>query len=210
MMSTLLFIEANDTVNQPESVSSMLNETFLESYRKNHPEDRIVSLNLFEERLPFFDLKLAASASKMFKGVQLTPEEELGANQVHQYLDGFLEADKVVFSFPMWNLTVPAPLHNYMDYLAQAGRTFRYTPEGSVGLVEGKKVMLIHSRGGNYSEGEKKQTDHALRYMIDLLHFFGVTDVETIVLEGHQQFPEEADRLIENAVSACETAGKVF
>ncbi|UKS54808.1 FMN-dependent NADH-azoreductase [Exiguobacterium acetylicum] len=209
-MSHLLFIEANDSTHQKKGISSELNDAFLNAYRETHPDDKITVLNLFEERLPFFDLKLASAAGRLFKGEELTGEDATHAQRLQEYLTGFLDADKVVFSFPMWNLTVPAPLHNYMDYLAQAGQTFRYTAEGSIGLVEDKKVLLIHSRGGDYSTKEKASSEHAVRYMLDLLAFFGINDVSTVILEGHQQYPERATELIDRALEECRQFGQSF
>lgn len=209
-MTHLLFIEANDSTHQSRSVSSQMNDEFLKTYRQEHPEDEITVLNLFEERLPFFDLSLAKSAARLFRGESFDAEETTRVERLQEYLNRFLESEKIVFSFPMWNLTVPAPLHNYMDYLAQAGQTFHYTAEGSVGLVTGKRVLLLHSRGGDYSTPDKVASDHALRYMTDLLQFFGITDVESVILEGHQQYPEQAAELIEKALSACEKAGQHF
>jgi len=209
-MSRLLFIEANDSTHQKKGISSHMNEAFLSSYRTHHPEDEIVVLNLFEERLPFFDLRLASAAAKLFRGESVDPDDDVPIGKLQEYLTGFLDSDKIVFSFPMWNLTVPAPLHNYMDYLAQAGQTFRYTAEGSIGLVKGKQVLLLHSRGGDYSTADKADSEHAVRYMLDILRFFGIEDVQTIILEGHQQYPDRADELIKKALSACEKAGETF
>ncbi|ACB61180.1 MAG TPA: NAD(P)H dehydrogenase [Exiguobacterium sp.] len=209
-MSRLLFIEANDSTHQKKGISSHMNEAFLSSYRTHHPEDEIVVLNLFEERLPFFDLRLASAAAKLFRGESVDPDDDVPIGKLQEYLTGFLDSDKIVFSFPMWNLTVPAPLHNYMDYLAQAGQTFRYTAEGSIGLVKGKQVLLLHSRGGDYSTSDKADSEHAVRYMLDILRFFGIEDVQTIILEGHQQYPDRADELTKKALSACEKAGETF
>lgn len=209
-MSHLLFIEANDSTHQKKGISSELNDAFLNAYRESHPDDAVTVLNLFEERLPFFDLKLASAAGRLFKGEELTGDDATHAQRLQEYLNGFLDADKVVFSFPMWNLTVPAPLHNYMDYLAQAGQTFRYTAEGSIGLVEDKQVLLIHSRGGDYSTKEKASSEHSVRYMLDLLAFFGIEDVSTVILEGHQQYPERASELINQALQECRQFGREF
>lgn len=209
-MSRLLFIEANDSTHHKKGVSSEMNETFLASYREAHPEDDLTVLNLFEERLPFFDLQLAHAAGRLFKGETLTGDDATHAERLREYLNGFLDADKVVFSFPMWNLTVPAPLHNYMDYLAQAGQTFRYTTEGSIGLVKDKRVLLLHSRGGDYSTPDQASSEHAVRYMLDLLAFFGIDDVSTVILEGHQQYPERASELIEQTLLSCKEAGQTF
>ncbi|WP_214849068.1 FMN-dependent NADH-azoreductase [Exiguobacterium sp. s138] len=209
-MSRLLFIEANDSTHQKKGISSHMNEAFLSSYRTHHQEDEIVVLNLFEERLPFFDLRLASAAAKLFRGESVDADDDVPIGKLQEYLTGFLDSDKIVFSFPMWNLTVPAPLHNYMDYLAQAGQTFRYTAEGSIGLVKGKQVLLLHSRGGDYSTSDKADSEHAVRYMLDILRFFGIEDVQTIILEGHQQYPDRADELTKKALSACEKAGETF
>ncbi|MCY1690820.1 NAD(P)H-dependent oxidoreductase [Exiguobacterium sp. SL14] len=65
-MSHLLFIEANDSTHQKKGISSELNDAFLNAYRETHPDDKITVLNLFEERLPFFDLKLASATRSSF------------------------------------------------------------------------------------------------------------------------------------------------
>ncbi|GAA3321407.1 hypothetical protein GCM10020331_037120 [Ectobacillus funiculus] len=62
---------------------------------------------------------------KLGKGLELTAEEQAAANLVNKYLNQFLAADKVVFAFPLWNFTVPAVLHTYLDYLSQAGKNFQ-------------------------------------------------------------------------------------
>ena len=90
---------------------------------------------------------------KVGKGFDLTEEEAKAVAVADKYLNQFLEADKVVFGFPLWNLTIPAVLHTYIDYLNRAGKTFKYTPENPVGLIGDKKIALLNARGGVYSEG---------------------------------------------------------
>ena len=87
---------------------------------------------------------------KAGKGFDLTEEEAKAVAVADKYLNQFLEADKVVFGFPLWNLTIPAVLHTYIDYLNRAGKTFKYTPEGPVGLIGDKKIALLNARGGVY------------------------------------------------------------
>lgn len=76
---------------------------------------------------------------KSSRGLDLTVEEAKAVAVADKYLDPFLAADKVVFGFPLWNLTIPAVLHTYIDYLNRAGKTFKYTPKGPVGLIGNKK-----------------------------------------------------------------------
>lgn len=139
MMSTVLFIKANDR-SMDQAVSVRLYHAFLDRYRSSHPEDRIVELDLYKENLPYLNNDMINGMYKSGKGLDLSPSEKKMTDIANRYLDQFLTADKIVFGFPMWNMTVPAVLHTYLDYLNQAGKTFHYTPEGPVGLVTGKKV----------------------------------------------------------------------
>lgn len=194
-MSNVLFIKANSRPAE-QSVSVKLYDTFIENYRAAHAEDTITELDLFEENLPYYDTDKINGMFKSANGMELTEAEQHAADLVVPYLDQFLAADKMVFVFPLWNFTVPAVLHTYFDYLAQAGKTFKYTPEGPVGLLKGKKAAIVNARGGVYSEGPAKSNEMAVNYVTNMLTFWGVEDIETVVVEGHNQFPDKADDII--------------
>ncbi|WP_078595978.1 FMN-dependent NADH-azoreductase [Evansella clarkii] len=198
-MANVLFIKAN---NRPieQSVSVKLYQSFVDSYKETHPEDAITELDLFEENLPYYDNEKITAMFKLSKGMELTPEEEKSAGLVNKYLNQFLEADKVVFAFPLWNFTVPAVLHTYMDYLAQAGKTFRYTEEGPVGLLNDKKVLLLSARGGVYSEGPAAAAEMCVNYVSTMLGFWGVQDITKVIVEGHNQFPDQAENIVNEGV----------
>ncbi|UUZ94084.1 FMN-dependent NADH-azoreductase [Paenibacillus sp. P25] len=145
-MSTVLFVKAN---NRPAelAVSVKLYDAFLASYRESHPGDTIVELDLFAAESPYLNAAMINAFFKPGRGLELTREEQRSLEIADGYLNPFLQADKVVFAFPLWNLTVPAVLHTYMDYLVRAGKTFRYTPEGPVGLIPDKKAAILNARG---------------------------------------------------------------
>ena len=151
-MTKVLFVKAN---NRPaeQAVSVKLYEAFLASYKEAHPNDTVVELDLYKEELPYVGVDMINGTFKTGKGFDLTEEETKAVAVADKYLNQFLEADKVVFGFPLWNLTIPAVLHTYIDYLNRAGKTFKYTPEGPVGLIGDKKIALLNARGGVYSEG---------------------------------------------------------
>ncbi|TVY01942.1 FMN-dependent NADH-azoreductase [Cohnella terricola] len=203
-MSKVLFVKANDRGDQ--AVSVKLYEAFLESYKKSHPEDTIVELDLFQENLPYLNADMINGGYKAANGIELTPVEQAAVATKHKYLNQFLEADKVVFGFPLWNFTVPAVLHTYMDYLAEAGKTFKYTAQGPVGLAGEKKVALLNARGGVYSEGPAAAAEMAYNYIRNMMSFFGVTQVETIIVEGHNQMQDKAQDIISQGL---ENASKV-
>jgi FMN-dependent NADH-azoreductase len=194
-MATVLFIKAN---NRPadQSVSVKLYETFLASYKESHPNDTVVELDLYNEELPYVGVDMINGTFKSSRGLDLTAEETKAVAVADKYLDQFLAADKVVFAFPLWNITIPAVLHTYIDYLNRAGKTFKYTPEGPVGLAGNKKVALLNARGGVYSEGPAAEMEMAVKYVASMMGFFGVKDIETVVIEGHNKFPDKAEEII--------------
>jgi FMN-dependent NADH-azoreductase len=208
-MKTVLFIKAN---NRPvdQSVSVKLYETFLASYKATHPTDTIVELDLYKEELPYVGAALINGTFKTSKGLDLTPEEEKAVSVADQYLNQFLSANKVVFGFPLWNLTIPAVLHTYIDYLNRAGKTFTYTPEGPVGLIGDKKIALLNASGGVYSEGPKANIEMAVKYVESMMNFFGVKDIEKVVIEGHYQFPDKTEEIIETGLEKAVRLANTF
>ncbi|MCA1041347.1 FMN-dependent NADH-azoreductase [Bacillus infantis] len=208
-MSNVLFIKANSRPAD-QAVSVQLYNAFVESYKEAHPGEQITELDLFSENLPYYSNDMMGGMFKLAKGMELTPAETEAANLVNKYLDQFLAADKVVFAFPLWNFTVPAVLHTYLDYLGQAGKTFRYTAEGPVGLQTDKKVVLLNARGGIYSEGPAASAEMAVNYVSTILNFWGVQDVESIIVEGHNQFPDRAQEIINEGLEKAKAAAKAL
>ncbi|MFK7681083.1 FMN-dependent NADH-azoreductase [Bacillus sp. Wb] len=188
-MSYTLFIKANDR-SASEAVSMKLYDAFLKSYQQSHQDEEIIELNLFKEELPYLGADMINGQFKLARGLEVTAAENKAAATANSYLEQFVRADKIVIAFPLWNFTVPAVLHTYLDYLNQAGKTFKYTPEGPVGLLGDKKVMLLNARGGVYSEGPAAEVEMAVKYVSSVLQFFGITDVNSVIIEGHNQFPD--------------------
>ncbi|EJS69244.1 FMN-dependent NADH-azoreductase [Bacillus cereus] len=194
-MTTVLFVKAN---NRPanQSVSVKLYYAFLASYKESHPNETVVEVDLYNEELPYVGVDMINGTFKSSRGLDLTAEEAKAVAVADKYLDQFLAADKVVFGFPLWNLTIPAVLHTYIDYLNRAGKTFKYTSEGPVGLIGNKKIALLNASGGVYSEGPKAPMEMAVKYVASMMGFFGAKDIEKIVIEGHNQFPDKAEEII--------------
>ncbi|MNV82775.1 FMN-dependent NADH-azoreductase 1 [compost metagenome] len=117
------------------------------------------------------------------------------------YLDQFLGADKVVIAFPLWNFTIPAQLLTYFFYLNQAGKTFKYTEQGPVGLVGDKKVALLQARGGVYSVAPMDGLEMSLNYVKNTLGFWGIQNPEVVVIEGHNQFPDRSQSIISEGLA---------
>jgi FMN-dependent NADH-azoreductase len=208
-MSTVLFVKANDRPIE-QAVSVKLYHAFLESYTASHPEDTIIELDLFQQDLPYLNADMINGKFKAARGFELTSKEAAAAEVSSKYLDQFLAADKVVFAFPLWNFTVPAVLHTYIDYIYEAGKTFKYTEQGPVGLIPDKKVALLNARGGIYSEGPAAAAEMSLNFVRNIMTFFGVKNLTTVVIEGHNQIPNELEAIISQGLEHAKKAALEF
>jgi FMN-dependent NADH-azoreductase len=195
-MAKVLFVKANDRPAD-QSVTVQMYETFLKTYKKANPQDSITELDLYNIELPYYGNIAITGLYKLSQGVETSPEELKAAEIVSRYLDQFLEADKIVFAFPMWNFTVPAPLITYISYLMQSGKTFKYTAEGPVGLAADKKVALLNARGGVYSTEQMAPMEMSLNYVKTAISLWGILNPEVVVIEGHSQYPERAKEIVE-------------
>ena len=131
----------------------------------------------------------------------------LGKDADAVVLREFLEADVVVLGAPMYNLGIPSQLKAWFDRVLVAGHTFRYTPEGPVGLAGGKTVIIASARGGIYAPGTAQAgADFHEPYLRTLFGFIGIDDVTIIRAEGVAISPEHRQQALETAFSA---AGKL-
>lgn len=208
-MSQVLFVKANDRPAD-QSATVKLYESFVQAYKETHPQDVITELDLFELNLPYYTADMFNGLFKEGKGISATPEEQKAASLANSYLEQFLQADKVVIAFPLWNFTIPAQLLTYLFYLNQGGKTFKYTEQGPVGLVGDKKVALLHARGGVYSEGPMAALEMSLNYVKNSLAFWGITNPEVVVVEGHNQFPDRAEAIIQDGVQRAAALAAQF
>ena len=115
-------------------------------------------------------------------------------------LDEFLAADTVVIGAPMYNFTLPTQLKAWIDRIVIAGKTFRYTEKGPVGLAKGKRVIIALARGGIYRDGSPASAlEHVEPYLRGIFDFIGI-EPEFVVAEGLSLSPEHRDEAIRYAL----------
>jgi FMN-dependent NADH-azoreductase len=110
-------------------------------------------------------------------------------------------ADTVVIGSPMYNFGIASTLKAWFDYVLRAGITFRYTENGPVGLIEGKRAIVVVSRGGLYSEGPAQAFDSQEPHLRTLLGFMGISDVTFVRAEKLAFGPEAREQAIAAARS---------
>ena len=99
-------------------------------------------------------------------------------------------ADIVVIGAPMYNFSVPSTLKSWIDHVAIAGQTFRYTATGPEGLLTGKAYLALSS-GGIYSQGAFAGNEHLATYLTAILGFLGIKEVEVVRAEGIAYGPDQ-------------------
>ncbi|MBD7911907.1 MULTISPECIES: FMN-dependent NADH-azoreductase [Clostridium] len=172
-MSKILYIKANVKANG-ESRTFKVSDSFIEEYKKNNPSDEVITLDLYTENINFLK---PDDLTKIFG----PKDENSKSDPILKYAYQFAEADKYVIAAPMWNLSFPAILKAYIDYISIVGITFKYTENGPVGLLKNKKAAHIVARGGEYGNAPYEMGD---RYLRTILGFFGIQDIETIAIEN--------------------------
>lgn len=117
------------------------------------------------------------------------------------YMEELLATDILVIGAPMYNLTIPTPLKAWIDRIAVAGRTFRYTASGPEGLLKGKKAFISSARGSVYAAGSPAAAlEHQESYLLGLLRFLGVTDITIVRAEGVAFGPDARDAAVNAAL----------
>ena len=201
-MSKLLYIKAN-AKPKGNSRTFKVSYSFIESYKESHPDDTIITLDLYEENI---NLLSEDDINNIFG-----PKTAESRNHpILKYAYQFSEVDKIVIAEPMWNLSIPAILKAYIDYICVTGVTFKYTEQGPVGLCTGKKAINISSRGGDYSNKPFSEYEMGDRYLRTIFGFLGITDFTTIAIDGLDVIGNDVDRVLEDAIKDAHEMARNF
>lgn len=201
----ILVVKANDRPAS-ESVSSKMYETFMEIIRKANKELQVTTYDVFAEDMPYMGQDLLCAMGKMQNQEELTDEEQRLLAAKQKAMDALSAADLIVFAFPMWNLTIPARLHTFIDYVFSAGFAFKYDEQGNlVSLMTDKKAILLNARGGVYSTAETAPMDMSINYMRNVLSYiFGMEIIDEVIIEGHSAKPDQAEQIIAEGLKKVE------
>ncbi|MDX1770751.1 MAG: FMN-dependent NADH-azoreductase [Planococcaceae bacterium] len=199
----ILVVKAN---NRPstEGISSKMHEVFMNELTKGK-DLNIQTFDVFEEDMPYFGQDFFNAMGKSAQAEPLNDIEQRILTAANKAMDAFMDADVVVFAFPLWNKTIPAPLQTFIDYIYRAGVTFAYSENGPVGLVPDKKVIILNARGGVYSTPEMAPMEMSVNYVRLIMNFFGIMDIEEVIIEGHNQFPDRAQQIIADGMEDVKT-----
>ncbi|WP_246794430.1 FMN-dependent NADH-azoreductase [Burkholderia perseverans] len=190
-MPTLLHIEASP--RKLRSASLDVARTYLDAYRKAHPDHRIDVLDLWAVALPEFDGDALDAKYAELSGTALNAGQQQAWAAIRSLAQRLHDADTLLFSVPLWNFSIPYRLKHFIDAVSQRNVLFSLDERGSAGLLNGKHAVLVYARGLDYSmeSGTPAHSfDFQRPFMEAWLRFVGVTDIESIVVEKTLLGPE--------------------
>lgn len=170
-------LHIDSAITAEDSVSRRLTSDITAKLTARNPQARVIHRDL-NDGVPAID-------TAWYKAVRLAPEDpSVEQQKLVQISDAYLaevqDADVLVIGLPIYNFTLPAQLKNWFDQIARAGISFRYTENGPVGLLKGKRAIIAYSSAGTPLGSE---VDHASGYVRHMLGFMGITDVEFVAAD---------------------------
>jgi FMN-dependent NADH-azoreductase len=174
-MSNILVL--NSSVSGEASVSRLLVADAVTELTQRDPSAKLVFRDLAAHPIPHLTPQTVAGV----RAQATTPAEQAARALSDELIAELRAADTIVIGAPMYNFSIPTTLRSWFDHVLRAGETFSYSEAGPKGLLPGKKVIVVESRGGLYSEGPAQAIDFQEPYLRQLLGFIGLADDLTFI-----------------------------
>jgi len=197
-MKRILFIHSS--LFGDDSASTKIAQSLVEQMLENNPGGEVTRIDVAEDALPHLD-------GEEFKSWTI-PAEQRNAKQADlaarsdRLIEQLLSHDTLVLAVPMYNLGIPSTLKAWIDRVARAGKTFSYTANGPVGLVEGMQAYVVFARGGIY---RNTPMDTQTGYLKSVLGLMGIGVAETIYAEGLNMGGEQREKSLGKALDRVRT-----
>lgn len=175
-----------------KSRTLQISRAFLERFQELHPDWLTDELNLFKESLPDLSARRVDGKYLLLGGKGLYGELRDTWEEITQHISRFKEADAYLISTPMWNFGLPYVLKHYIDILVQPQHLFHYVDGRPEGFLTGRPMLVISTRGGEYTTPENAHLDHLTPHLRAIFGLTGITDIEFISAEPLDGVPTEA------------------
>ncbi len=194
-----------------DSKTLKVSRAFLDVFIKRYPGCIVEVIKLFTEKLQPLTVKIVSGKYVLLGGKDLSGELKDSWKNVESYISQFLSADGYLISTPMWNFSIPYKLKHYIDIIVQPKYLFRYTDKGVEGLAKNKKMLVVTSRGGDYSPGSPSAGyDFQMPYLRAIFGLCGITDITFINAQPMDTGQEAADKALARAKEEARRAANNF
>ena len=174
-----------DSSARHNSVSRQLTSRFAEAWQQEHPGGKVIERDLAATTLPLITDEWVQAVYS--NPATLTPQQKQVLHVSDALVEELLDADTIVIGAPMYNFAIPAPLKAWIDQVVRVGKTVLFGATGPQGILKGKKVYVVTSRGGAFRPGTPtEQFDYQEPYLRHILGFIGLTDVTFIHAENQK------------------------
>jgi FMN-dependent NADH-azoreductase len=189
-----------------QSASLQIEQAFTAALKAKHPAAQVETIDVYKSEIPLIDEKVLPAH---FGAPPADAETARKMARRGEILAQFLAADVIVIATPMWNFNAPPMLKAWIDTVLVAGKTFKYTATGPVGLITGKKVVLCIASGGAY-EGALAAYDTLTPMLRTQMGFIGITDQTVLVAPGQGSGGEKAKASTAAAVAKAQAVAATF
>ncbi len=180
-------LHIDSSILGPNSASRALSAAVVAQFKQRHPGLQIRYRDLDAKPIPHLS------------GAALAGQDSAATELSATLMDEFLAADLIVLGVPMYNFGIPSTLKAWIDRIAIAGKTFRYTAEGPQGLVGDKQLVLALARGGVYEPNALGE--HQESYLRFMFGFLGISNPVVLTAEGLARSGADRDRIIGEALA---------
>lgn len=199
-MEKILVVTASPLAE--DSVSCRLADVFMKNYQAAHPEDQLKRIDLSRLELPEIDEELIAYFNGQFDG------DSGMYTEIDDLCEEFVTADRTVFALPHWNLIVPPKMVSYSLAVMRAGKSFRYTEKGPVGMLENKKALILLASGGTCNTDNPIMHCYGVDWLKGILGLCGIEDVSVLYAQGMEERPDKTQEIVNNACLEVEAFSK--
>lgn len=207
-MKQLLYITVN-TKEEKDSASKTVGRRLVNAIVERDPDTKVQELDLYKHHIPqlkscYFESRSAIIHTEARE--KLSPEEQREVATIEALCDQFREADVYVLAAPMWSLSFPAPLKEYLDCVIQAGKTIEFENNKPHGLLGNKhRVFLyVQSSGASIPWLIRPALNKGLNYVRDITRFLGVEVFDELLVDGTGATEEERRAAVERATGEIE------
>jgi len=202
-MKKLLYVTVNSKP-EDQSASRTVGRALVNEILAEYNEFQLEELDLYKAHIPRLEYQYFASRNCMLDKEaleKLPPKEQEEVHQIVKLCDQFREADVVVIATPMWSLSFPAPLKEYMDCIIQVGRTITFEGKMPKGLLDDRPrtVVYVQSSGADIMWMMNPFFNKGLHYIEDMMKLMGIKKFDDLLVDGTEDTPEEKEKAIEKA-----------
>ncbi len=174
-----------DSSARRNSVSRQLTGRFVEAWQQEHPTGTVVERDLTKTTLPHITDEWVQAIHSDPATLNAEQKQILQLSDI--LVDELVQADTIVIGAPMYNFAIPAPLKAWIDQVVRVGKTVLFAAAGPQGILKGKRVYIVTSRGGAFRPGTPTERfDYQEPYLRHILGFIGLTDVTFIHAENQK------------------------